>query len=162
IDGTLAEAHATLGFVKLFHDWDWSGAEKEFRLAIANNASSAPAHQLYWGYLEAMGRSREALAEIQLARQLDPLSLINALDLAVHYSFAREYDTTIAQCRKLLELNPKFAPAQMWLWIAYDHKGQKEEAFRHYLSFLHLAGFEPTVTAVESRYRSAGYFAAMQ
>jgi serine/threonine-protein kinase len=162
IDSTLAEAHATLGFVRLFHDWDWAGAEKQFRLAIANNASSAYAHQLYWGYLEAMGRRKEALGEIQLARQLDPLSLVNGLDLAVHYFFAGDRDAAIAQCRKILDMNPKFAPAELWLWIAYDRKGQREEAYRHLLQTLRLYRHDSAAAAVEETYAKSGYPAAVQ
>ena len=75
LDPSLAEPHASLGFVKLYFEWDWSGAEAEFRRAIALDPNYAATHQWYSIYLLAAGRASEAFREIQLARQRDPLSL---------------------------------------------------------------------------------------
>jgi tetratricopeptide (TPR) repeat protein len=162
LDSHLAQAHASLGFVRFFHGWDWKGAEKEFRLALAENPNYATAHQWYWAYLEAMGRRKEALEEILRAKQLDPLSPINGLDLAVHYSFSHDHDRAIEECRKTLELAPRFAPAEVWLWVAYDHKGMKEEAFRHYIRSMRLSGYGASADAVEGTYVKSGYAAAMR
>lgn len=162
LDGHLAQAHATLAFVRFFHDWDWKGAEKEFRLAIAGNPNYATAHQWYWAYLEAMGRRKEALEEILRAKQLDPLSPINGLDLAVHYSFSHDHDRAIEECRKTLELNPRFAPAEVWLWVAYDHKGMKKEALQHYIQSMRLSGKGPSADLVDAAYAKSGYVAAVR
>lgn len=162
LDSHLAEAHASLGFVRFFHDWDWKGAENEFRLALAGNPNYATAHQWFWAYLEAMGRRKEALEEILRARQLDPLSPIARLDVAVHYSFSHDHDRAIEECRKLLELTPRFAPAEVWLWVAYDHKGLKEEALRHYIQSMRLSDYSASADAVAGTRAKSGYAAAMQ
>ncbi len=65
LDDQLAEAHATLGAVKHFYNWDWLGAEKEFKRAIEINPGNSDAHQFYSYYLSAMGRFDEALAEMK-------------------------------------------------------------------------------------------------
>jgi tetratricopeptide (TPR) repeat protein len=75
LDNNLAEAHTSLGTVKLFYEWDRTGAEREFRQAIEINPGYSDAHETYAYYLSAMGRFDEALAEIRHARELDPLSI---------------------------------------------------------------------------------------
>src|SRR6266508_1444165 len=162
LDSHLAQAHASLGFVRFFHGWDWKGAETEFRLALAENPNYATAHQWYWAYLEAMGPRKEALEEILLAKQLDPLSPVTGLDVAVHYSFSHDHDRAIEECRKTLELAPRFAPAEVWLWVAYDHKGMKKEALRHYLESMRLSGYSESADAVKGVNAKSGYAAAMR
>jgi tetratricopeptide (TPR) repeat protein len=76
LDDTLAEAHNALAAVKADYDWDWPGAEREFRRAIELNPGYATAHQWYAEMLSELGRHEEALAEIKRAQQLDPFSLI--------------------------------------------------------------------------------------
>jgi TolB-like protein len=76
LDENLAEAHQALGTVKFFYDWDWLGAEKEFKRAIEINPSYSDAHQLYSYYLSAMGRFDESRAQMNRAQELDPLSLV--------------------------------------------------------------------------------------
>src|SRR5262249_27781272 len=76
LDDRLAEAHASLAYVRFWYDWDWAGAESEFRRAIDINPGYATAHQWYAEYLRLMGRQEEAIVESQRALQLDPLSLI--------------------------------------------------------------------------------------
>ncbi len=75
LDSTLAEPHATLGFVNLYYDWDWEASDREFQRAIALNPSYATAHEWYGFLLTAMGRFDEARAEEQRAQELDPLSI---------------------------------------------------------------------------------------
>ena len=107
LDETLAEAHTTLGRVLGSYDWDWAGAEKEYRRAIELNPGYAIAHQWYGGYFEAMGHRNEAIAERKLAQELDPLPLSSILNLAMLCP-AREYDQAIDQFHKTLELEPNF------------------------------------------------------
>lgn len=80
LDESLAEAHASLALIKENYDYDWPGAEKEFRRAIQLNPEYATAHQWYAESLSWQGRFEEAFAESEMARQLDPLSLIIASD----------------------------------------------------------------------------------
>ncbi|HEY3132432.1 MAG TPA: tetratricopeptide repeat protein [Acidobacteriota bacterium] len=128
LDDTLAEAHVSLGYVRLEYDWNWPEALKEFERALALNPSYATGHHWYANYLRIMGRLQEAIIEVKEAQKLDPLSLgINAA-LAESYHFAREYDHVIEQCRKTFELYPGSYMARYWLGRAYGHKGMYQEA----------------------------------
>ena len=128
LDPTLGEAHASLGFVRFLFDRSWVEAESEFRQALALNPSSPVAHQYYADFLKAMGRLDEAVAEIERARELDPLSLgINTAVGHVRY-LARENDAAIDAYRRALELDPNFAQAHLWFGRPYLEKGMHDEA----------------------------------
>jgi adenylate cyclase len=92
IDGTLAEAHTTLAYVMAHYDWDWQGAEREYKRAIELNASYATAQQRYALMLEEMGRTEESLTEIKRALDLDPVSLSINASLGRHLYEAGLYD----------------------------------------------------------------------
>jgi tetratricopeptide (TPR) repeat protein len=129
LNESLAEAHTTLGRVLAIYDWNWAGAEKEYKRAIQLNPRYAPAHQWYGGYLQCMGRPEEAIKERLLAQELDPLSPIINFELGVAYYFQRDYDRAIDQFKKTLELDPNFPPALQFLPAAYEQKGMYDEAF---------------------------------
>ena len=132
IDNSLAEAYVPLGAVKCNVDWDWKGAEREYKLAIELNPNDAYAHQWYSEYLVMMGRLEEAIREINRAQELDPLSLnLNAVE-AFHLYSAREYDRGIEQCRKVLEMDPNFLPAQTYIGLNYLGNGMYEEALEEF------------------------------
>jgi len=128
IDDTLAEAHASLGNVQYWYDWDWSAAETEFKRAVELGPNYPTAHQLYASYLIVMGRHPEALAEIKQAHSLDPLSLPINVQVARILYFSREYDEAIEQCRKTLEIDPNFGGAHLFLGRLYKEKGMYQEA----------------------------------
>ncbi len=92
IDDTLAEAHTSLGLVKEHFEWDWAGAEQEFKRAIELNPNSATAHHWFGAYLANMGRSEEGLGETKKAQELDPLSLIINTSLGWQLYVARHND----------------------------------------------------------------------
>ena len=123
LDGSLAQPHATLASLKQLVDLDWTGAEKEFRLAISLNPNYATEHQWYSNYLSLMGRHDEAILEAQRALELDPLSLIINAQLGWAYYYARRYDEAISQLKKTLDLDAKFTPARHRLAAAYELKG---------------------------------------
>jgi len=127
IDETLAEAHTSLALIAENYDYDWQTAEKEFRRAIQLNPDYATAHQWYAEYLSWQGRFDEALAESERARQLDPLSLIIAADHAAIFLDSRQYDRAIAQCRTVLEMDPKFG-ARGLIVSAFAQEGRFAEA----------------------------------
>jgi tetratricopeptide (TPR) repeat protein len=132
IDNSLAEAHVPLGAVKCNFDWDWQGAEREYKLAIELNPNDASAHQWYSEYLAVMGRFKEAFREIKRAQELDPLSLIINTVEAYLLFFAREYDKGIEQCRKVLEMDPHFPPAHRYLGLNYWGNDMYEEALEEF------------------------------
>src|SRR5262249_25428606 len=115
LDDALAEAHCSLGYVKLYYDWDWNGAEKEYKRAIDLNPNYATAHHGYAYYLVSIGRTEDAIAEIQKAQALDPLSLIINTDHGEFYYFARRPDRAIEQFRRALDLDAGFVRAHFLL-----------------------------------------------
>lgn len=123
IDDALAEAQASLADVKLYYDWDWSGAEKEFNRVVEWNPAYATGHLIYGDLLTAMGRFKEGMAETEKAQELDPLSLIINAGVGWCSYFAREYDKAIEQLRKTLEMDQHFVPGHAWLGGAYLQQG---------------------------------------
>lgn len=128
IDSTLAEAHTSLGFFRLLYDWDFAGAEREFKRAIELNPNYANAHDGYSFYLKATGRHEEAIRECQRAQQIDPLSLFANVSLGWAYYFARQYDRAIEQNQKAFEMDPHFTFAYWNLGLAYAQRGMMQEA----------------------------------
>jgi TolB-like protein/DNA-binding winged helix-turn-helix (wHTH) protein/Flp pilus assembly protein TadD len=128
LDQSLAEAHASLALVKENYDYDWPGAEKEFQRAIQLNPQYATAHQWYAEFLSWQGRFDEALAESELARQLDPLSLIIAADHASILYFSRQYDSAVKQSQSVVELDPNFGHARNAMIPSYLQLGRYDEA----------------------------------
>ncbi len=127
IDDSLAPAQTSLALVMAKYEWDWPGAEARFRRAIELDAGYATAHQWYAELLSAEGRHEQAIAEIERARQLDPLSLIiQSVDGYIYYN-ARRYDEAIARCRAVLSRDPHFLPALEFLMLAYERKGMEAE-----------------------------------
>ncbi len=129
IDDTVAEAHTSLADVKAVYDWDWAGAEREFKRAIELNPNYGTAHQWYAeDILMRLGRHEEAIAEIRRAEAVDPLSLIiNATECEV-LAVAGDYENAIKQGHKTLELDPNFPDGHFELGRAYEFKGMYHEA----------------------------------
>ncbi len=132
LDKSLAEAHASIGFVKLYFDWDWAGAEAGFQRAIALDPNYAPSHEWYSIFLLAAGRPEEAFKEIQLARQPDPLSLPVNSDLGFHYYYTGRYDEAVKQLKFVLELNKDFPPGHLWLGRSYQELGRLDDALAEF------------------------------
>ena len=148
LDDNLAEAHTVLGTVKFFYDWDWSGAEREFRRAIEINPSYSDAHQMYSYYLSAMGRFDEALAEMRRAQELDPLSLEKLAGIGEILNFQRQYDQTIEQYQKTLEMDPNSGFAHWAIGNVYVNKGMYSEAIAEYQKAIPLSGDSPDEPAM--------------
>lgn len=140
INETLAEAHASLGYARMHYDYDWAGAESEYKRSIELNAAYPTCHHWYALLLAAMERSEESIAQIKLAQGLDPLSLIiNAVHGYTLY-FAREYDQAIDQCLKALELDQKFGVTRWILGHAYEQKGMFNEAIKQFQETVNQSG----------------------
>lgn len=128
IDDHLADAHTSIAGVKRYCDWDWTGAEAAYRRALELNFDNPRAHRLYADYLSTMGRSEEALREISAAQELDPLSLVINMEMAWILYIARDFQGAAEQAWKTLAMEPRFAPAQNTLGLAYQQLGMIEEA----------------------------------
>jgi serine/threonine protein kinase/tetratricopeptide (TPR) repeat protein len=127
LDDSLAEAHTSLAWAK-FHDWDWAGADKEFKRAIELNGNYTTAHSWYGDYLMVLGRSDQALAEFNRAYELSSLAPLTNLALGYRYYYAREYSPAIAQIQKTLAMDSSFVPAHDYLGRAYEQNGMMAQA----------------------------------
>ena len=123
IDDSLAEAHATLGYVATFHDWDWDGAARELNRALALNPNSPSCHLFQAWFLNSQGRHDEAIASVRLACELDPLSMLNQSNLAYLAYFARRDDEAIAYATRTLELDASFGQARSVRALPYVQQG---------------------------------------
>jgi TolB-like protein/Tfp pilus assembly protein PilF len=133
LDGTLAEAHASLARILSGFDFDSQKAIAEFERALELNPNYATAHHWFGaGPLLALGRFDESIAEAKRSIELDPLSLINNADFGNDYYYARRYDEAIAQLRKTVEMEPRFYLARYYLGQALQLKGQLSEAISEY------------------------------
>lgn len=148
LDDTLAEAHTSLAFVKFRLDWDWEGAERGFERALELNPNYATAHHWYAIYLSAMGRFDEAIAEIERALALDPLSLIVSSAAGRLCHFAGRYDEAVRQYRKTLEMDPDYGEAHFNLGLTYEQKGMHEEAIAELQKAVDLSGARTPIRAV--------------
>jgi TolB-like protein/DNA-binding winged helix-turn-helix (wHTH) protein/Tfp pilus assembly protein PilF len=128
LDGGTAEAHTALAVTRMYFDWDWPGAGASFARALELDPGRAPTHHAYAGFLSAQGRHAEALAAIDRARVLDPLSAAVNGDLGWYLYFARRYDEAIAQYKKAFELEPQLGWLHAFLLDAYAAKGAFAEA----------------------------------
>jgi TolB-like protein/DNA-binding winged helix-turn-helix (wHTH) protein/Tfp pilus assembly protein PilF len=128
LDDSLAEAHAILGIIIFWYDWDWDAAENQFKRALEIDSNSADTHQFYANLLSFTGRHGEALDEIKRARELDPLNLrINALE-SQFLLHAGRTDEALAKSQKTFELDANYFLPHMWAASAYIEKGMYAEA----------------------------------
>ena len=128
LDETLAEAHTSLGNI-LSLQWDWRGAEEEYAKALRSNPNYATAHHWYSLHLLDTGRVDEAMRELKIAEELDPLSpMIHAYGGGWVYVSTRQYDTALAELDKSLELDPNFLPAHLNRISVYLDKSMFKEA----------------------------------
>ncbi len=156
LDPDLAEAHASLAFIKFHFDRDYKGSEDEFRRAINLKPNYATAHQWYAFLLSAQGRHSEAVAVIRRAEELEPHSAVIANAVANVLFLARLYDESIAQAKHSLEIDPSSVGAHVILRWNYEKKGMLDEARAIYDKEAAFAGDTPT-----SRAKKAHLFAAL-
>ncbi len=145
IDGTLAEAHASLAQVHLLYEWDLAACEREFRRALELDPNYTAAHHWYSHCLLALGRIDESLAESKRALELEPLQLVVGIHLGWHYLYARQYDQAIEQFGKTLELDPAFPQTQRYAAWAYLQKGMHPEAIAGLRAALNSLGRNPQI-----------------
>ena len=162
LDDNLAEAHASLGQITEYYDYDFVTAEREFRRAIELNPNYASAHQWLAEHLCAVKRYDEAMVEIHRALELDPMSVIINRTLGDVFTDRRQFDEAIQQYRKTLELDPNFPSAHFFLARAYEAKGNYDEAVKEYSVYAGVGANRDILTKATEVYKTSGWKAYLQ
>ena len=144
IDSNLADAHASLGFVKSRYDWKWHDAQKEYQRAIELNPNYSVAYYWYADLLMVLGKQEEALTVLRRAQELDPVSPTINTDLGRPLLYQRQYDRAIDQFRKALALDQNFWTTHYCLGLAYLQKRMYAEAINEFQVATNLSGGSPT------------------
>jgi DNA-binding winged helix-turn-helix (wHTH) protein/tetratricopeptide (TPR) repeat protein len=140
LDDQLPEAHASMGMVLFFDEWNLPRAEQEFRKAIALDPNYAMAHAWYALVLVAMGRSQEAIAQARNAHNLDPLSLIVNTELGWALYSSHQYAQAINTYKSVIDLDDGFARAHTRLGMVYAAQGDFSSAIREFRKAQGLSG----------------------
>jgi tetratricopeptide (TPR) repeat protein len=147
LDDTLGEAHISLAFCLENFDWDWESAGREFTRGIELSPRYPIGHEWYGWHLAALGRHGEAIAEVEKAGSLDPLSPSIGADLAEELLVAHRFDEAIKQIRKTIILDPFFAPAHYVLGQAFVQKHNYNEAIAELQKAIELSPGSTAFTA---------------
>jgi DNA-binding winged helix-turn-helix (wHTH) protein/TolB-like protein/Flp pilus assembly protein TadD len=158
IDNSLALAHNAFAELKYQYEYDWAGAEREFRKAIELNPNVAWIRQAYGWFLMSAGRFDEATAEMEKARALDPSSLtINAGGGRLFY-FSRQYDRALQQFQNIIAVEPNDGSSYFALYTIYEQKQSYAEAVDAYLTSITLNGAAPGIAGeFREAFRVSGY-----
>jgi Tfp pilus assembly protein PilF len=143
MDDSLAAAHATLGFINFYYDWNASVANNEFRRALAENPHYAMAHSWYGESLAAKGDYSEALAEAQTALQDDPLSMIVSSNAGWTFALAGQYDRAVDTLKKAIEIDPAFPRTHFRLAELYEQRGEYALAIPEFEQAVQLSAGDP-------------------
>jgi TolB-like protein/DNA-binding winged helix-turn-helix (wHTH) protein/Tfp pilus assembly protein PilF len=163
MDDSLAEAHTSLAAVKILNEWDWSGAEREFRRAIELNPNCAQAHHWYGNLLLGPeGRHDEAIAQLKRAGELDPLSPIITADTGFAYYLAGRYDLALQRYQQVLATNPNFLPVHFYLAKYYRQTGEYDLWLRELVADQILAGQPAAAQTLQQLYAEGGFNAVMR
>jgi tetratricopeptide (TPR) repeat protein len=161
LDGELAEPHATLGRVNA-NEYDFAGAEREYKRAIELDPNYATAHQWYGILLFDLARNEESQAELRWALEIDPLSVIINSYYADSLFYARRYGDAIAQQKKTLELNTEFASTYQRFTKFYMASGNYAEAATSYATFRGLIGDQQSAALIQESFNKGGWPAVLR
>ena len=148
--------------IKFCCEWDWSGAEREFRQAIALEPNSAEARFFYADFLISMGRGDEAATEVRRALELDPFSFFIHGFFGWHLVYLHRCDDAIAHLHKTLQMERDFSSAHLGLWGAFYRKGVREEALTAARRFFTVLGDGEVVEALRRGESESGYEGGMR
>jgi tetratricopeptide (TPR) repeat protein len=162
LDGNLAEAYSSLGWIAFGYDWDIRAAQENFRKALELNPNYPTAHQ--WRGLMFMntGRHDEALREVRRARELDPLSPIINAAVGFVLFFTGHHDEAEQELLKTLEMDPGFAPIHHVLGWIHEKRGDHEQAVEEQKMAFSLEGEHEMAKALEESFRKSGYDGAIR
>jgi len=140
IDPQLAEAHLSLAISLMLNEWDWAGAEREFKLGLQLDPKNATGHHWYAELLLFIGNPEEAFKEIDIAVELDPISQGILKDKGIFQYYMRQYDEAMKTALTTLEIDPGFVPVHRLISLAYTGKGMYDEAINETIKWGSLTG----------------------
>lgn len=160
LDENLAEAHVALCGYKMNYEYDFNGAERECKRAIELDPNSSSAHGNYADYLTSRGRFDEAIAEMKIARDIEPASLIREVTEGINFLHARRYEEAVTRFKRVIAMNEDFGAAYPFLYTALSFQGKFDEAFEWYMK-LHDADKE-TIRSLRTIYKESGWRGILQ
>jgi TolB-like protein/DNA-binding winged helix-turn-helix (wHTH) protein len=149
-----AEAHADLGQLAFYHEWNWSKADAEFTRALELDPNAADTYADYAAFLVSVGRQEEGLAKMRRAHELDPVSEATNMDFVYIFYLTHQYDQGLDQARKTLELYPESYATYYWIGQCYEAKGMPKEAVAAYLHA--MSGVPEEAARLRAAYQKHG------
>lgn len=156
LDPNLIEAHTLLAFITFFHDWDWASAEAQLRRILEQRPDYGIARQWYAEFLASMGRHEEALAQIRLAQQSDPLSPIMKAVEGLNLYYAGQYDAALEACNRTLAMSPGFEVAYVYRAYIRDVRGEYDRGIAELRGLPDLEQFPARMLVLARLYAQAG------
>src|SRR6266581_1423782 len=156
LDTHLASGHVRLGYVRLFFDWDWPAAEREYRRALEINPSLPEAQLGYANYLATLGHFDEALSRVQQAYLFDPLALESRKEALWIYYFSGRMPETVEQAQKTIELEPAAGLPHAMLAMAYAQMGKRPETLQAAENAIRLANSPSIITTTAAALAHVG------
>lgn len=162
LDNNLAEAHSVYGRLLAVHDYDHSGAEREFLRAIELNPNYANAHSRYGEILTSLGRFDAAERAHRKALELEPLSLVFNFTYGETLVNARRYDDAINHLEKTLELDERFGPTYIPLALAHQLKGNYRESVEIRARHAEINGNSASAASIRESFEKGGWEAYLR
>jgi len=158
LDENLSEAYSALCENKMYHEYDFAGAERACQRAVELDPNSSLAHQIYARYFNTRGRHNEAIAEIKTAIDLEPTSLFNQRGLGVALYLARRYEEAVVQLKRVIAMDKNFITTYEWLIPALEMQGNHAEAFEWFIEQQNLRKRdEKTIGLFRTIYQRSGW-----
>jgi TolB-like protein/Flp pilus assembly protein TadD len=157
MDDNLAESHNALGFVLVLYDYDYVGAERQYRRVIELNPNYALAHQNLGVMLNRIGRHEEGMAEIRRALEIEPLSIVINRLYGDALFCGKRYDEALAQLKKTLELDPAFPTTHLSLSGLYQLTGKYAESVESFAKYQDLSGRPQTAKLARESFAARGW-----
>jgi DNA-binding winged helix-turn-helix (wHTH) protein/TolB-like protein/Flp pilus assembly protein TadD len=151
LDDSSAEAHTSLAYIHLMWDWDHEAAEEEFKRALQINPGYVNAHHWYSHELVALGRISESHEQSEAALSLDPADVVMNEHMAWHHMMAREYDRSIPQANRAVQLDPSFVQAHRVLALDLLYTGHAQEACAEFQRGVELSHDDPVANSYLAR-----------
>ena len=157
LDPGNGEAYTVLGSVQTIYEWNWTAAEQNLTRGISLNPTDAIAEFKYAVYLDAIGRTQDAVTHMRRALQLDPLSFLVNLRLGVALYYDRQYDAALAQVQRAAEMERGAGSVEYYLSFIYEQKGDRSQAVQHSLAWLRVTQPQLVSAALNDAYQQHGW-----